>query len=368
MRNASMNPKAVRRPFPRAQAGMSLVEVMVAVTLGLIIMAGLASLFASNSAARNEIERSSRQIENGRFAMELIVNDLRLAGFFGEAVLPAQGAGQGQPDVCSTNPEEWKKGVYSPVFVYDNGAGVPSCITAGASIKAGTDVIVVRRASTCEAGVGDCPVMLPNRPYIQVSRCDTDNLPDKPMIVATGGSGTWTNKLKDCATRANLRLFMMRVYFISPDNGSGVAVPTLKRADFTGSDFVVTNLVEGIEELNIEFGIDYLDRAGNGADPARQLDGQPDIFVADPANALLPNCTSKCDAANNWNNVVTARVHVLARNLEQSPNYKDTKTYTLGRDAGGFAIEVTPNDAYRRHAYTGVARLINIGQRRERPV
>ena len=363
-----MKPNVLRRPLPRRQSGMSLVEVMVAVTLGLIIMAGLASLFASNSAARNEIERSSRQIENGRFAMELIINDLRLAGFFGEAVLPAQGGGLGQPDICSGDPVEWKKIIYAPVYVYDNGAGVPSCITAGASIKPGTDVIVVRRASTCEAGVGDCPVMLPNKPYIQVSRCDTDNLADKPMIIATGGTGTWTNKMKDCATRANLRLLITRVYFISPDNGSGVAVPTLKRADFTGTAFEVTNLVEGIEELNIEFGIDYLDRGGNGADPARQLDGQPDAFVADPATATLTGCTPNCDPANNWNNIVSARVHLLARNLEASPNYKDTKTYTLGRDAGGFEIQVTPNDAYRRHAYSGVARMINIGQRRERPI
>ena len=76
-------------PTRRSMAGVSLVELMIAVTLGLMVLATLASVFASTSASRNELERTSRQIENGRFAMELMGDDLRLAGFYGELAVNA---------------------------------------------------------------------------------------------------------------------------------------------------------------------------------------------------------------------------------------------------------------------------------------
>ena len=70
-------------PAPR-QFGLSLIELMVSVTLGLLILSGVLVVFVNTSAARNEVERTSRQIENGRYASELLTEDLRLAGFYGE--------------------------------------------------------------------------------------------------------------------------------------------------------------------------------------------------------------------------------------------------------------------------------------------
>jgi type IV pilus assembly protein PilW len=66
----------------RRQSGVSLIELMVSVTLGLLILSGVLIVFVNASAARNEVERTSRQIENGRYASELLSEDLRLAGFF----------------------------------------------------------------------------------------------------------------------------------------------------------------------------------------------------------------------------------------------------------------------------------------------
>ena len=51
----------------RHQSGLSLIELMVSVTLGLLILSGVLVVFVNASAARNEVERTSRQIENGRF-------------------------------------------------------------------------------------------------------------------------------------------------------------------------------------------------------------------------------------------------------------------------------------------------------------
>src|SRR5207248_9785265 len=118
---------------------------------------------------------------------------------------------------------------------------------------------------------------------------------------------------RDCATVAPLRKYIVNIYFISTDNGSGVAVPTLKRLEFTGSGWTETPLVEGIEELNIEYGID------------NNSDGAPDAYTADPSAYTYTGCAT-CTAVNNWMNVVTARINLLARNVDTSPNYTDSKT------------------------------------------
>ena len=347
----------------RAQAGLSLVELLVAVTLGLMLMAGLAALFANSSSARNEIERSARQIENGRYAMEVLSEDLRLAGFYGELPIAAN-ALPANTDPCSTNPAEWAQQMPISVQHYDNGVGIPPCITGFATLKTGADIVVIRRASTCEAGVDDCPIALNGRPYIQVAKC-ADETPVRPFILERMGAVPFNLRKRDCgATAAGVRRYLVRVYFLSPDNGNGVDIPTLKRAEYNGAGWDIVSLVEGIEELNIEYGIDTTGQAFT-AGP----DGQPDAYSSDPASFTHATCMAAANCpADALASVTTARIALLARNLEPSGNYTDTKTYNLGRDAAGLAQEVTPGGPYRRHVYTGLVRIVNVAERRERPL
>src|SRR5579864_9177786 len=72
--------------------GFSLVELMVALTLAGILLLGLSVFFVSSSRSFSEAERVSRQIENGRYAMALLGEEIRHAGFYGQvgnvALLP----------------------------------------------------------------------------------------------------------------------------------------------------------------------------------------------------------------------------------------------------------------------------------------
>jgi type IV pilus assembly protein PilW len=338
-------------------AGLSLIELMIAITLGLIVLAGLATLFANQSAARAEMERSTRQIENGRFAMELLGDDLRMAGFYGELAVtnttaPEPGA---MIDPCSFTVTDWKSSIAHHVYGYDNGAGAPGCIPA--DLKAGTDILVVRRVSTCEAGVAGCAAAVNGKPYIQVARCATEvAVTTNAFEMGVSGTAPFTRTQRDCATRASLRQYYVRIYYISTDNGAGVNVPTLKRLDFndTTDAWVTTPLVEGIEEFQVEYGID--------ADG----DGDPDGYTATPATFNPAGCGT-CTPVHNWASVMAVRIHLLARNLEASVNYTDPKTYTLGRDATGTVISVTPGGAFRRHAYGGLVRVVNPAERRDTP-
>ena len=74
----------MKTSFRSPQAGLSLIELMVAMTIGLLIFAGLATLFSNASSSQHELRRTSQQIENGRYAMDVLIQDLQLAGYFGE--------------------------------------------------------------------------------------------------------------------------------------------------------------------------------------------------------------------------------------------------------------------------------------------
>ena len=65
------------------QRGFSVVELMVAVTLSMILMAGVLSIFASSKVTYLSNEKTARLQENGRMALDMIVRDIRAAGYMG---------------------------------------------------------------------------------------------------------------------------------------------------------------------------------------------------------------------------------------------------------------------------------------------
>jgi len=340
-------------------AGVSLVELMVGITLGLIILAGLASVFANNSRARNEIERAARQIENGRYSMELIGDDIRMAGFYGELSVNSVAIPGALPDPCSTDPTVWATALRVAVQGYDNGVSAPSCMPS--DYVTGTDILVVRHAAGCEAGATNCDAAVAGTPYFQAAKCGTQVAAvNTSYEVGLQGTAAFGRQLKDCATAAGKRRYVVDIYFLSSNNGLGQAIPSLKRLELDPANasavagFNEVTLVEGIERLNYEYGVDT------------DADGQPNGWTADPTNYNPAGCVG-CTDVNNWSNVVAIRVNLVARNTDETPTYTDNKTYTLGLDASGNAVTYTPNDHYHRHAYNTVVRVVNVSQRRELP-
>src|SRR5678816_1065669 len=89
----------------RRQRGVTLVELMVGLTLGLVVSASMLMLFANASAHGQDVARAGMQIENGRYVSEMLREDVRLAGFYGETSVA--GALYTQPDPCSVAPTGW---------------------------------------------------------------------------------------------------------------------------------------------------------------------------------------------------------------------------------------------------------------------
>ncbi len=69
------------------QRGFSLIELMIALVLGLFIIGGVLSVFIGSSQTFNANEALSRVQENGRFAIELIAEDIRNSGYTGRCFL-----------------------------------------------------------------------------------------------------------------------------------------------------------------------------------------------------------------------------------------------------------------------------------------
>lgn len=336
----------------RTQSGFSLVELMVSITLGLLILASVLMILANTSRSRNEIDRTAQQIENGRYASQLLTEDLRLAGFYGELDLSAIAAPASLADPCSLNAVDWNNSIPVHLQGYDNPTAAPGTC-ALANLKSGTDVLVVRRARTCTAGSANCDTVTINEPYLQVSLCATQTPKYK---LGLEGSTTFDMQTKACsATLADKREYEVHAYFISTDNGSGQSIPTLKRLELNGTGWDTVPLVEGIEQLQFLYGLDT------------NNDGAPDLYVADPNDYPVGTCSGTCPR-DNWMNTVTVKFYLLARNLQTSPDYVDTKTYALGVDNTGNAITVGPfNDGYRRHVYAGLIRIVNPAARRDTP-
>ncbi len=64
-------------------AGVTLIELMVALAIGAVLMLGLVQVFAASRSAYQMSEGMARVQENSRFAMDFIQRDLRMAGHFG---------------------------------------------------------------------------------------------------------------------------------------------------------------------------------------------------------------------------------------------------------------------------------------------
>jgi len=64
----------------KPQQGLSIVELMVAMVIGLLILSGVLNIFLSSSETYRATENLSRVQENGRFAIDFLATDTRQAG------------------------------------------------------------------------------------------------------------------------------------------------------------------------------------------------------------------------------------------------------------------------------------------------
>jgi type IV pilus assembly protein PilW len=66
---------------PMRQFGLSLIELMISVALGLVVLSAVLYIYSGNRQGNRAQEQSARMLDSGRFALDIIGRSVRAAGF-----------------------------------------------------------------------------------------------------------------------------------------------------------------------------------------------------------------------------------------------------------------------------------------------
>lgn len=385
-----------RYPSP----GFSLVELMVAMTIGLIILAAVSLMFANSKKAYEVQNKLARVQENGRFAMNYLLQDMRMAGYIGcpsgitpEVLLPPNSqpsskfrstlAGIIVPasagGTLASIPFAYRFDI--PVEGFDGDASpamtawAPSSSTTLPNPRvAGTDMIAVRLADATSQVFLTTPMAAEfsdlqvndvtnykKSDIVLVTDCDSlsvtqitdiDSGAKKLLHDTTGGftPGNANKKLAkaygtetsgsfpaDTPLRATkVFKYAAHSYFIR-NNADGV--PSLYR-DTNGAN--PEELVEGIEDLQILYGVDI---------------GPP----ADTTGVIIPSRYYRANEVFDWTRVVSVRIGILARTSSGADADVDRNTY----DVNGKSVTICPalpaacSDRNQRRVFLATVQLRN---------
>ena len=298
--------------FHNSQQGLSLVELMIAMVLGLILTAGIIQLFIGSKQTYRFQDSLSRVQENARFAIDALAYDVRMAGYVGCA----------QPNLIQVNnialPSS--EGDFDPGKLIEGMDNVTAGTTIGGkTVITGSDVIMLRggnanggelleeKAANANvklvSNVGnwqaDDVLMVTDCTNMDIFKATTVSSGSSPITIAHANNKNSDNKLsKIYEEGASVLSYREMSYFLSLRDGNA-ALPSLYRRIGSGTP---EELVEGIQDMQILYGVDTSSTDNRQVDDyltAAQVTAQsrwPDV-VSVQMNLLL---------ASNENNVVDA--------------------------------------------------------------
>lgn len=348
MRRISRLSQPARR---KSQHGLTLIEVLVSMTIGLLLLLALGTLMINASRHFKISDEFARMQENGAFALNVIGNDLRMAGFYGYI----SSADITQPvHITVTNDcgADWAVNIAQPLFGYSGQTGTTAaatltCIHANNFID-GSPILVVRGAS----GMAVQPVdLVTGTLYVQSDpnggiifdghAYAAFTTPPKRTVLGGAGAPVYPYQAKAYYLRPCSRTSAADGVCLSSDDESR-PIPTLVRQELSGSTMVEVPVAEGIEAMSILYGVDS------------DSNGVPENYISSPTTAQ-------------FSQVVSARVSLLVRSPKPTPNYNDgNKSYDLDGDGiAEFTCTAGVNCGYHRHVFSQSFQLRNMAQRIE---
>ncbi|MFK5947930.1 MAG: PilW family protein [Methylococcales bacterium] len=339
--------------------GISLIELMISITIGLIAVSGITSIYISSNQAYKLQGDISVMQENSRALIHLVSNDLRMADHWGgigggkvnvgkaaDIVLTGIGSCDSDWIVDPNNPVEGISG-------YEGGASPPlpaGCIASG-NYVANTDIIVIRYAS----GNG----MIKNAELNDTSPNNAAHL----FVKSTIGENAEINiglVLYDDDTDDIDELnfpYQISVYFIRPcydkagsvcastdDNGS--PIPTLARLTLDGSTLIQEALIDGVEQLQFEYGIMGTTGSSDGS-----------VIEFKKSNAM---------SAVDRENIGAIRMGTIIRSNSLDTTYTDSKTYRFPDPASNATAgddDYIPSDTAKKYRRKQFIKTIQIRNR-----
>lgn len=350
-----------------------MLEVLVAMTLGLIVLGSAIGMQISHRDAYALTESKLSMQTNAKFAHEFIAASLRELGAVGCRTVEGYYAGSQEADssnyeIAFNNPDiafaNFK--INEELLGYENAEGSNSWsptlsgdFSFGADMLDGSDAITIRGAigPTYRVDYDDIAadsvqinlsnianVQLKPSQYAVLSQCDKAEVFKITGSEAQINGGTiyhgagalgddnalpaFEKDFTDTSS-AELRRVAVTTYYIA-DNDNGI--PTLYR----DIDNVSDPLVEGVERMQIEYGIN-----------------------TDATSVNVPDEYHDAQWVNNqnaWGDVVSVRLSFIMRSRNELYEQDMQRTYSL---PGAVTYDYAANDKYARIVYTATVNLRN---------
>jgi type IV pilus assembly protein PilW len=314
----------------KAQQGLSLVELMVAIALGLVVVALVLRTLATTTVNANTNATVSEYQTNGRYAMEVLKRELRHASMRPFVWIKTNADGTDTVNVTAT----------AAAKNYDCGAGyattnifvgleasndstplTSSCLAGGSdrSYSRG-DVITTRRTALTQA-----PSFQNGAPYLRV---------------AYGAGNVFLGQETAPEMRQPTLDYRLAndIYYInafSRQTGESPRVPALYRlkiSDVPNPKMTPELIASNIEHLQVQFGV------RNSAGSVQYIN--PDSITA-----------------SNRESIVSARIWLLARATTPEAGFR-SGSYEMGDLVRDKAYK--PNDSFRRLLLTSTINLRNM--------
>jgi type IV pilus assembly protein PilW len=332
----------------RAQ-GFSLVELLVALAIGSVLIVGAVVVYANGRTTYALNENVARVQENGRYVLSVLEPDLELAGYYAftnapdtlrfvrgsdPSVVYAAGSALRQRPLPPALP--------TPVAVANLPAGAHACgtnfaIDVAVPVQGANDTFALgpARTASCDPFAGGA---LAGADTLAIRRASTE-----PVAAQAGRIQLYASRLRSRSAQAifadgnapgpvdddnAIHDLVVRAYYVANNSVDRPGVPALRvksmTSDAGGVAFRDTEVLPGVEDLQVQFGIDTGDYDNDGvidpgADPNNdgipESDGRVTRYV-DPDFAELDRLQ-----------VVAVRVWVRVRADEPEPGYLDTRRY-----------------------------------------
>jgi len=316
---------------------MTLVELMIAMVIGLVILGGAVTIFSSNNRSSSMTAGMARVQENGRVAMDILTNGVRMARYEGcRSQIKGQVNMLADPGPTVAFPatgitgHEGNANVWTPNFQDDLVS-----LAAGNLVAPNTDVIYLQHGSgratnllADMASVADNTIDLANNPdqiavndLVMISDC---GIADVFRVSAIAGANNTnlsfamppnsqanlSEAYEGSGPMANSALRIMRfesnAYFVgpttrnAPDNTPVLSLFSLDTS--TNPIGAPIELIEGVENLQVLYG-------------ERQANDQIRYISA--------------DNVANWSNVISAQIGMLVATSNFAASDNDNRTYQI---------------------------------------
>lgn len=306
------------------QRGLSLVELLVAIALGLFLTWGAIQAFLSGKLIYSTQEALSRIQENSRLVQEFLGFDLRNAGSYGCVTSEYVASGPSSNLLPNSTKVEYNFG--NSIFAVNDVSGDASAdmnllTPLNPAPVAGTDVLVVHTATnlglevvvatTAQIKTNNLGLLVTD--VLSVSDC-TRNIIFIPASLSNSGTETTINYAFPYApvVGSSIKRLNTAIYYVAV-NPEGRR--SLYRRMLNGNS---EELLQGVEDMQLEFA---LDSSGN--------DGVVDSYVT--ANAVTAAQWEAWAAGGKFDataqNIIAVRYSLLLSSDQQLLEESQTYTY-----------------------------------------